>query len=282
MAVDYRGPNINARRLGGYLRLVREAAELSYEAAAVQVGCDVTWLVRAETGFEPVPPARMVELLDRYGVPRHHKSRTVLVDLASRPDGPPWLAARTDGMKAMTRDLILAESEAAIIRSFGIPALPELVWTEAYARLCLPWRHINADADEIDRQWDLLDCRQRHNPPGRRRYLDVIVDENALRLHTPEPQDGREQFERLLELSADDHASVRVVPMGIGAYVGLDGAFDILEFPSLNDRLSRVHSVLGPEPAPDLTESWKLIEEVALPAAESRDMITRFLTALGP
>jgi hypothetical protein len=31
MPIDYRAPNINARRLGSYLQRIRELLELSYE-----------------------------------------------------------------------------------------------------------------------------------------------------------------------------------------------------------------------------------------------------------
>ncbi|MFD0853838.1 helix-turn-helix domain-containing protein, partial [Actinomadura adrarensis] len=62
MPVDYRAPNINARRLGHYLQQVREALELSYDAAAAQVGCDATWLIRLETGFQRATPEEVGRL----------------------------------------------------------------------------------------------------------------------------------------------------------------------------------------------------------------------------
>src|SRR3954447_1261385 len=169
MPVDYRAPNINARRLGLHLRQLREALELSYDAAAVQVGCDVTWLIRVETGFEPVTPDQVRMVLDRYHVPPH-RIRTVLVDLASRTAGPPWLAAHVGRMKALVRDLLTLESEAPTIHTFGIHVMPELVRTEAYARMIFEWQIPEVDPDL---EWDLLNSRQRHRPGGLPRTLDV-------------------------------------------------------------------------------------------------------------
>jgi transcriptional regulator with XRE-family HTH domain len=270
MPVDYRAPNINARRLGMHLRQLREALELSYDAAAVQVGCDVTWLIRVETGFEPVTPEQVRTLLDRYHVPPH-KIRNVIVDLASRTAGPPWLAAHVGRMKALVRDLLTLEAEAPTIHTFGIHLMPELVRTEAYARMWFEQQMPEVDADP---EWDLLSHRQRHRPGGRRRTLDVIVDENTLTL--PISADiMRGQLDHLLGLVDGAHTTVRVIPTSVGAHAGLHGAFDVLEFPDIKERVSMVHGALGIDIARvDLTDTWKLVEKVALPPGDSRAVIT--------
>ena len=276
MPVDYRAPNINARRLGMHLRQLREALELSYDAAAVLVGCDVTWLIRVETGFEPVTPEQVRTVLDRYHVPPH-KIRNLIVDLASRTAGPPWLAAHVGRMKALVRDLLTLEAEAPTIHTFGIHLMPELVRTEAYARMWFEQQVPEVDADQ---EWDLLSNRQRHRPGGRRRTLEVIVDENTLTL--PIPADiMRGQLDHLLGLIDGAYTTVRVIPMSVGAHAGLHGAFDVLEFPDIKERVSMVHGALGIDIARvDLTDTWKLIEQVALPPGGSRAMITRIRAGL--
>jgi hypothetical protein len=256
-----------------HLRQLREALELSYDAAAVQVGCDVTWLIRLETGFEPVTPEQVRTVLDRYNVPQH-KIRSVLVDLASRTDGPPWLAAHVGRLKALVRDLLTLESESPTVHTFGIHLMPELVRTEAYARL---WLERQIPKVDVDQEWELLNSRQQHRPGGQRRTLDVIVDENTLTLPMP-PDVMRGQLGRLLELADDQYGTVRVIPMSVGAHAGLEGAFDVLEFPAIKERVSMVHGALGIDLARvDLTDTWKLLEQVALPPGESRAMITGIL-----
>jgi transcriptional regulator with XRE-family HTH domain len=276
MPADYRAPNINARRLGLHLRQLREALELSYDAAAVQVGCEVTWLIRVETGFEAVTPEQVRTMLDRYNVPQH-KIRKVLVDLASRSAGPPWLAPHVGRIKALVRDLLTLESEAPTIRTFGIQLMPELVRTEPYARLCFEQRIPEIDPDQ---EWDLLANRQRHRPGGLPRTLDVIVDENTLTSPIP-PGVMREQLDHLLALGESEHATVRVIPMSVGAHAGLDGPFDVLEFPDIKERVSMVHAALGIDIARiDLTDTWKLVEEVALSSGDSHAMITQIRAGL--
>lgn len=275
MTVNYRGPNINARRLGVYLRRLREILELSYDDAAAQLGCDSTWLVRVETGFEPIAPDEVRRLLDGYHVPPH-QLRTVLIDLASRPDGPPWLATHSPRLKSLVRDLITLESESPVVHTFGIPLVPELVRTEAYARMCFDQHIPELDSDE---EWDLLRHRQRHRPDGRTRTLDVIVEEYGLTLVTPRPEIMRGQLEHLIALSERRNATVRVIPRNVGAHAGLGGSFDILEFPAINDRLSLTHSALGLGVAAcDLTHQWELLEQVTLSPDMSREVIERLLT----
>jgi transcriptional regulator with XRE-family HTH domain len=277
MPVDYRAPNVNARRLGLHLRQIRETLKLSYVDAAARLGCDTNWLVRVETGFERVDPDEMRRLLDRYNVSRP-ETREVLIDLASRPAGPPWLAPHTGRLKALVRDLLTLESESPIVHTFGIMLLPELVRTEAYARMCFDHRIPEVDGDE---EWHLLDSRQRHRPGGRPRTLDVIVDETSVTLIAPRAEIMREQLAHLLALSDSEHATVRVIPMKVGAHAGLAGSFDVLEFPDINDRVSLAHGALGLDLARvDLSDKWKLLEKAALPPAESRDMIAEIRTAL--
>jgi transcriptional regulator with XRE-family HTH domain len=270
MAVDYRAPNINARRLGRHFRQIREALRLSYDEAAEMVGCEVTWLIRLETGFEQVTPDQVRLTLDRYEVPEH-RIRTVLLDLATRQAGPPWLAGHAGRIKALVRDLLTLESESPVIHTYGILVLPELVRTEAYARMCLEYQVPGVD---VDREWDLLDNRQRHRPGGRRRILDVILDETAITRPAPRPEVMRDQLGGLIALSEDPRATVRVIPMSVGAHAGLEGAFDVMEFPHLDDRVSTVHGALGIDLAyGDLTGTWRLLEKVALPPPASRAMI---------
>src|SRR4051812_50199144 len=69
MPIDHRAPNINARRLGLYLRTIREFLGLSYEQAAGQVGCQSEWLVRGGTGVDWPSPAEGEGGMDRYPGP---------------------------------------------------------------------------------------------------------------------------------------------------------------------------------------------------------------------
>ncbi|QKG25585.1 helix-turn-helix domain-containing protein [Actinomadura verrucosospora] len=276
MPVDYRAPNINARSLGQQLRKIRELLELSYPDAAALLGRDADWLARVETGFGDATPEQVGAMLDAYGAPG--RVRAVLVDLAGRPAGPPWLARHVGRLKALVRDIYTVESESPYVHTFGIARMPELVWCEEYARMVFGHRVPDVDPDE---EWDLLRNRQEHRVGGEPRTLDVIIDGYMLDYSGPRPDVLHAQVAHLLDLAAGARTTVRVVPMGIGAYPGLHGAFDVLEFPGVTERVSLVHTALGIDTAQaDLWDTWKLVEEKALPPAPSRTLLEKTATTL--
>ncbi len=277
MPVDYRAPNINARRLGLYLQRAREFVELTYDEAAFVARCDVEWLIRVETGFASPAPDEVERILTSYDV-REAEAADVMIDLASRPDGPAWLARHAPRMKASTRDILISESEASVVRTFGVQLVPELARCETYFRRLEPEIHPDRDVDE---EWDLLHHRQAYRAAGRPRVLDVIVDERALTLHV-EPDVMAAQLRHLLDLGADPDTVVRVIPKRAAFYELRAHPFDLLEFPGVGDRLSLSHTALGTDFCPaDLTGTWKFIEErSALAPDRSRSHLLDLLAGL--
>ncbi|MFI0373271.1 helix-turn-helix domain-containing protein [Actinomadura sp. 1N219] len=276
MPVDYRAPNINARSLGQHLRKIRELLDLSYLDAASHLGRNADWLARVETGFGQVTPADVGEILDAYGVPR--KIRDVLVDLASRPDGPPWLARHVGRLKALVRDIYTVESESSLVHTFGIARMPELVRCEEYARLVFGYHLPRLD---VEQELDLLRNRQQHRPGGLPRTLEVILDGYMLERHDGPADVIHAQFTHLLDISGDGRSTVRVIPTSTGVHAGLHGSFDVLEFPDVTDRISIVYTALGIDASPvDLWDTWKKLEEVALSPEDSRALLEAHRSAL--
>ncbi|WP_433338153.1 helix-turn-helix domain-containing protein [Spirillospora sp. CA-294931] len=278
MPIDHREPNINARRLGLYLRLTREALRLSYEDAAAVAGCASDWLVRVETGFARPAPVEVERIMERYRI-REARMADVMIDLASRLDGPAWLAAHADGLKASTRDVLIMESEASVVHSYGVQLVPELARAERYSRHLAPHLHPGCD---VDLEWDLLSSRQRHRVDGRPRTLDVIIDERALTLPLTEPEAMVAQLHHLLDLGESAEATIRLVPDDAALYEARAYPFDVLEFPEVNDRVPLIHTIVGTDfGQADLSGVWTFIEErSALPPDDSRALILQILTEL--
>ncbi|POM23840.1 hypothetical protein BTM25_24660 [Actinomadura rubteroloni] len=272
MTNDRRDPNINARRLGLYLRRAREVVGLSYAEAAERTGRAVEALIRVETGFAPPTPAEVHHLLGSYRV-LGSKAAGVMIELAYRPDGPPWLARHAGRLRAPMRDVLISEAEASVVRSHGMQTIPELARCEAYARtLALAF---DPEGDP-DAEWDLILNRQRYRAGGKRRRLDVIVDEIALTALEHDPALMTAQLRHLLDLADDPDTTVRVIPRGAPLFGQRCHRFDVLEFPGVADRISVAHfPVLGAEIQPgDLTEAWERIEERAAASPdESRALL---------
>jgi transcriptional regulator with XRE-family HTH domain len=273
-------PSILVRMLGSMLKTTREICELSYDEAAQRAECEVDWLIRVETGFATASPAQVERLLERYGV-RTARSADSMIDLARRvADSPPWLARHLDHLRPQNRDVIVAEAESTLVRTYGVQLMPDLAQCEAYFRWTYP--HIEPDRD-VDEAWHLLSNRQNHRPAGVTRLLDIIVYEQALSVRGDSPAFMIAQLEHLLVLSETDHTTVRVVPLDTAFSENLAYPFDILSFAGTDDRISVSHfPVLGMEFShSDLYDIWQRISTTnAATPEDSRNLLQRTLHAI--
>jgi hypothetical protein len=179
-------------------------------------------------------------------------------------------------MKAEARDALISESEACTVRTYGFQKVPDLAQAEEYARFIASVQIMECD---VEAEWELLDHRQRFRAGGRRRFLDVIVDQHALSLPVQDPQVMIAQLRHLLDLGESPDARVRVVPDGSLFYEDRAYPFDVLEFPGISDRISLIHTILGIGLAQsDLSGIWATIEEKsAASPEESRTLLQGLL-----
>ncbi|MFC9977368.1 Scr1 family TA system antitoxin-like transcriptional regulator [Spirillospora sp. NPDC127200] len=277
MVAQERIPNINARRLGLYLRRTREIVELSYQEAAAATGFHADWLARVESGFGQPTPDEVEQILVRYRV-RDAKVAELMIDLATRPNGPDWMAPLLPSMKALKRDALISEAEASVVRSHGFQAIPPLAQAEPYARL-LNAHQLPPHNPEDD--WENVEHRQRFRAGGRSRFLDLIICEEAL-TRVPEPQIMAAQVRHLLELGERPDAKVRLVPSSAPIFEDRLYNFDVLEFPRISDRISLSYSVLGIAlAAVDLSELWDRIEGgYTMSVDASRELLRQHLAEL--
>ncbi|MGH3167141.1 MAG: Scr1 family TA system antitoxin-like transcriptional regulator [Trebonia sp.] len=276
-----RQPGILARQLGSMLQKAREITGLSYDEAAVRLGREADWLIRVETGFAVASAEDVARILVEYGV-RGAKVADQIIDLARRAATPPlWLAPHTAGMDAGSRDVLLVEAEATLAQVHGFMLIPYLVQTEGYFRATAPRLSPGCD---IDREWDLLSCRQEHQPAGVTRLLEVIIDEGAFDLRLDDPGAMAGQLRHLLALADSPHATIRVVPKDAAFWEKRGYNFDVLSFAGTTDRIGVCYyPVLGPQLASsDLYDAWNLIEDnSAADQDQSRAILERRLAACG-
>jgi transcriptional regulator with XRE-family HTH domain len=275
-----RRPGILARMLGSMLQAAREAAGLSYDAAAARLGCEADWLIRAETGFVVAAPEEVARILVEYGA-RDATAARQMIDLARRAAAPPpWLAAHTSRLTAAGRDVLLVEAEAALARVHGFHLIPELAQTEEY------FQAISAGAfpgRDVEAEWDLLSHRQAHRPAGLARLLQVMIDESALDVQAGHPQVMAGQVRHLLALADSPHVTVRVIPKGAPVWEERGCNFDVLSFAGTTARIGVCYyPVLGAEIASgDLYDTWARIESTAAAdPVHSRAVLERHLAAL--
>jgi transcriptional regulator with XRE-family HTH domain len=265
--------------LGSMLQTAREVAGLSYDQAAARLGCEADWLVRVETGFAVAGPDEVARILAGYGV-RESIAADTMIDVARRVAAPPpWLAAHTSRMSAAGRDVLLAEAEATLAQVHGFRLIPSLVQAEGYFRQIAPRVWPGCD---VGQEWDLLSCRQAHQPADVTRLLEVIIDESALDLRLKDPGAMAGQIRHLLALAASPHATVQVIPADAPFWEGRGYQFDILSFAGTTDRIGVTYTVLGAElAASDLHDLWTQVKTTAAASVtQSRAILEHHLTAL--
>jgi transcriptional regulator with XRE-family HTH domain len=273
-----RRPGILARMLGSMLKTAREIVGLSYDEAAARLGREADWLIRVETGFVVPTPEEVARILVEYGV-REATAADRMIDLARRAaDAPCWLAPHTSRLTANNRDVLLIEAESTLAQVHGFLLMPQLVQTEEYFREMAPAVYPDVD---VDQEWDLLSHRQEHRPVGVTRLLDVMIDEETLKLRG-KPEIMACQVRHLLALGESPHATVRVIPQGAPIWEKRVHNFDVLSFAGTTDRIGVCYyPVLGAELAHgDLYDAWTAIETAAADPTASRAILERRLVEL--
>jgi hypothetical protein len=119
----------------------------------------------------------------------------------------------------------------------------------------------------------------RDEPPA----LHVIVDEGVLRRVLGSRRVMARQLRALLDTAERPNVTLRVVPLGVGGYTGLDGSFALLDFPRNRSVVHLEHKISGlfleePEQVAFFRREADRLTGVALSAAESADLVARVAT----
>lgn len=152
------GPTVEHRVLAERMRILRERAGVSLQAAAVALGAHpatVRRIERAETGLD----AHQVRvLLECYAVPAA-EAEPIMTGLAAA-NLPGWWHRWRDAMEPWQQEVIGIESSAALVRTWHPALVPELLRTPAYEAALR--KALTADpAPGLDRRIELLAERQR-------------------------------------------------------------------------------------------------------------------------
>ncbi|MEU1483001.1 helix-turn-helix transcriptional regulator [Streptomyces sp. NPDC005752] len=203
------GPTVEHRVLAARLRLLRERAGVSLQAAAVALGAHpatVRRIERAETGLD----ARQVRvLLERYAVSAVDVE-PIMAGLAAA-NLPGWWHRWRDAMEPWQQEVIGIESSAALVRTWHPALIPELLRTPAYeAALC---RALTAaSAPDTDSRLELLAERKRRLAE-RGAVLWALFPAAALHTSVGGPSVMAEQRAALEDAAQRQHLTVQVMPL---------------------------------------------------------------------
>lgn len=223
------GPTVLRLVLGGHLRRLREASNITTEEAAKVIRASRSKISRLEMGRVGFKDREITDLLRLYGVTdeiERHQFR----ELAHKANNPGWWHDYSDILPNWFEAYIGLEMAAAEMWIYEVQSVPELLQTQDYSRAVTPWDHGAMSSKEIDRRIHLRTIRQdkflgRSNPPS----LRVVLDEALIQRQIGGPEVMRDQLKHLVEIAKRPNITVQVLPLETNTD-SAEGSFKILQF----------------------------------------------------
>jgi hypothetical protein len=140
-----------------------------------------------------------------------------------------WWHCYTDLMPKWFEDYVGLEEAATRIQIYELQFMPGLLQTEGYARAVASHGRTELANDDVERRVALRMRRQKVLQGPKAPRVWAIIDESVLH----RPIGGRrillEQIDHLLEVTAQTHISLQVVPFRMSGYPA-EGPFTLLRF----------------------------------------------------
>lgn len=216
-------PTLRQRQLAKRLRELRHEAGLSIADVAGQLLCSPAKISRIETAQRRASLRDVRDLCRLYGV----EDPAELMALARDAREQGWWQ---DAEDVDFRPVPGLENEAAAISEYETTTIPGLLQTEEYARAVIKGYLPQIDPavleERVAYRMKRQDVLRKTTPP---RYW-VLLDESALHRHIGGAGTMARQLEKVAEVAELPHVTVQVVPYTVGAHMGLDSAFMLLEF----------------------------------------------------
>ncbi|QHC26370.1 helix-turn-helix domain-containing protein [Streptomyces sp. GS7] len=221
---------VKRRRVGGQLRLWREAAGLKPRDAAKLVGLDGPQLSRMERGVYPVKAERVRTFAKLYEFDDEAAIEAV-AEAAEVPLGTGWWAPYAPFVSQAYLDFIELESEATTIRTHHPTVIPGLLQAPGYAREIISREGAAPSERPVKRLVAIRTGRQEVFTRDVPVQVHALVHETALKAHF---KSGtivmREQLRQMIDYSELPGVTIQIIPLTTHPAYGADGAFTLLSF----------------------------------------------------
>lgn len=297
MTTTVHSPTAGRRRLRNALRRARDAAGLTQEQVAEQMDWSLSKVIRIETGAVSISTSDLRQLLLLYRIDDPEQV-SELVELARVGRRRPWWTRYKDTFPGEYLSYVGLEDESSAMHCFSPAGMPGLLQTKDFAHAVVDatwWTAAGADQvhpgaavpPEVTARVDVRMKRQqevlqRSNPPS----ITAVLDEAVLRRQIGGPAVLRQQLLHLVELAADPHITIRVLPFS-ASIPNLLSPFAILEFPDPAD--AAVVYVEGPVEQTVLDGAevetyrrmFERVQAASLSEADSLTLISQVADGLG-
>ncbi|MFD8217143.1 helix-turn-helix domain-containing protein [Streptomyces sp. NPDC059697] len=203
-----RDPTARQMRLAVELRRLREAAGLSGRQAAALLGVSPVQLSHIESGLSGVSEERLRRLASHYACEDSEFIDALVALATDRTRG--WWEAYRGLLPTSFLDLSELNHHASFRRDVAVLYVPGLLQTEEYARAVFSSRVPELTHDELELRVRHRMARQEITIP-----YELVIHEAALRIRVSDRAASQAQLAQLLEFSATDHITVRVIPFDL-------------------------------------------------------------------
>ncbi|PGH47997.1 helix-turn-helix transcriptional regulator [Streptomyces sp. Ru87] len=274
---------VRRRRLGTELRRLRERADLSATGAAARLGVTQSRISNIEAGRYGVSADRVRALARHYDC-----TDAALVDALAGMTGERkrgWWEEYREILPTGFLDLAEIEHHATALRVAQIVNIPGLLQTTDQARALFDGAVPRLLPHEIEHRVSYRIKRQavlyRDDPPP----YTAIIHEAALRMQFGGAAVARGQLEHLLAISDRGNVTIQVIPFGAGQFPSSARGVDYVYGPVTQLDTVQIDTTHGGDivDSPAQLEVYRQVldrmEEVALPANRSRDLVNSILAS---
>ncbi|WP_335991722.1 helix-turn-helix domain-containing protein [Glycomyces sp. MUSA5-2] len=261
--------------IGGQLRRLREAADITRKDAGFEIRGSESKISRMELGRVSFRLRDIEDLLVMYGITDQAEIER-MVNLCREANRPSWWHPYGESLPDWFQTYLDLESAASTIRSYEVQLVPGLLQSREYARSLLMLGYGHTPLREIDNRIELRMARQkvldRETDPA---TLWTVIDEAAL--HRPFGGYGvmREQLLALAEACDRPNVRIQIVRFDSGAHSGAGAPFTWLRFayPELDDVIYMEHLTGGLylDRDADVDAYQAAMEHLCVQAAQPRD-----------
>jgi hypothetical protein len=228
---DQVGQAVARERLRSRLVELRRMSGLTPDAVTSRTHWSLSKLNRIETGAVTIQPLDTQALLKIYGISDPGEV-AALTDLAITARRRHWWSGFQ--LESEVRDFVAYESTAARITVYQALHIPDLLQTEAYARMALT-AAAGKKPDDPAVQNALELVLRRQAELDKRKQLTAVLDGAVLERRIGGGKVMRAQLDRLVQVVGDRQVRLVVVPLKHGMMPGPGGGFELMEFSGAED-----------------------------------------------
>ncbi|MGH3182784.1 MAG: helix-turn-helix domain-containing protein, partial [Streptosporangiaceae bacterium] len=224
---------VGSRRLVIELKQFREAAGLTGEQVAEEMGWSAAKVYRIEGDRVRVLARDVQRLLKLYGITGDQ--RDAVLELARLARVKDWWHQYSGTIPEWFQFYVGLEAAASAMQEYNTELVTGLLQTEGYARAVMA-AAARSDTEEMERQVAVRMERQKRLTAPDAPTMWAVMNEAVLHRQVGGSTVMRDQLAHIAEVAGLGNVTVQVLPFTAGAHPAMLGSFTLMQFPDPADR----------------------------------------------